>query len=196
VTVDVGAIEAALAARLSDAAFAHSVRTAETAVDMAEAYGADVGQARIAGLLHDWDREATADELVTLARARGDVHEVELAQPKLLHARTGAEGARKAFPDLPEAVYSAIEKHTIGAVEMSDLDRVVYLADMIEPSRDWPGVDELRRCVGEVPLDEMFFVGYRMSLQSLLRRNKRLHPDTVAVWNSLVSKYRRTKDRA
>jgi predicted HD superfamily hydrolase involved in NAD metabolism len=195
-TLDIEAMERALSARLSDAAFAHSVRTAETSAGLAEQYGVDVDLARVAGLLHDWDREVAADELVNSARAAGDVHEVELAQPKLLHARTGAEGVRMAFPDLPDAVYSAVEKHTIGAVEMSDLDRVVYLADMIEPSRDWPGVDELRRCVGEVPLDEMFFVGYRMSLQSLLRRNKRLHPDTVAVWNSLVSKYRRTKDRA
>ncbi len=76
---------------------------------------------------------------------------------------------------------------------MTDLDKVVYLADMIEPSRDWPGVDELRRCVGEVSLDQMFFLGYRMSLESLLRRRKRLHPDTVAVWNSLVSKNRAAK---
>jgi predicted HD superfamily hydrolase involved in NAD metabolism len=195
VTLDLGAIERALSARLSDAAFAHSVRTGETAVDLAEAYGVDVELAHVAGLLHDWDREATADELVSSARATGDVHEVELAQPKLLHARTGAEGARQAFPDLPAEIYSAIEKHTVGAVQMSDLDKVVYLADMIEPARDWPGVDELRRCVGEVSLDQMFFIGYRMSLESLLRRRKRLHPDTVAVWNSLVSNNRHAKSR-
>jgi predicted HD superfamily hydrolase involved in NAD metabolism len=194
-TVDIDAIEQALAARLSDAAFAHSVRTGETAADLAEEYGVDVELARVAGLLHDWDREVAADELVSSARATGDVHEVELAQPKLLHARTGADGARKAFPDLPAEVYSAVEKHTIGAIEMSDLDKVVYLADMIEPARDWSGVDELRRCVGEVSLDQMFFLGYRMSLESLLRRRKRLHPDTVAVWNSLVAKNRAAKSR-
>jgi predicted HD superfamily hydrolase involved in NAD metabolism len=195
-TIDIGAIERALAARLSDAAFAHSVRTGETAAELAEVYGADVELARVAGLLHDWDREATKDELVRSAQAVGDVHEVELAQPKLLHARTGAEGVRKAFPALPEPVYSAVEKHTIGSIEMSDLDKIVYLADMIEPGRDWPGVNELRRCASEVSLDQMFFIGYRMSLESLLRRRKRLHPDTVAVWNSLVSKNRSLKSRA
>ncbi len=194
-TVDIDAIEQALAARLSNAAFAHSVRTGATAADLAEEYGVDVELARVAGLLHDWDREVAADELVSSARATGDVHEVELAQPKLLHARTGADGARKAFPDLPAEVYSAVEKHTIGAIDMSDLDKVVYLADMIEPARDWAGVDELRRCVGEVSLDQMFFLGYRMSLESLLRRRKRLHPDTVAVWNSLVAKNRAAKSR-
>ena len=115
---------------------------------------------------------------------------------KLRHARTGAHGVREAFPDLPDAVYSAIERHTVGAVQMSDLDKIVYLADMIEPARDWPGVDELRRCVGEVSLDQMFFLGYRMSLESLLRRRKRLHPDTVAVWNSLVSNGRNGKGRS
>lgn len=189
-TMDLDAIERALSARLSDAAFAHSARTGETAANLAAVYGADVALARVAGLLHDWDREATAEELVTIARSHGEVHEVELMQPKLLHARTGAAGVRVAFPDLPDEVYSAVEKHTVGAVEMSDLDKVVYLADMIEPARDWPGVNELRRCVGEVSLDQMFFIGYRMSLESLLRRRKRLHPDTVAVWNSLVSNNR------
>lgn len=195
-TIDLGAIEQALAARLSDAAFAHSVRTGETAAELAQAYGVDVELARVSGLLHDWDREATAEELVSSARAAGDVHEVELAQPKLLHARTGAGGAKKAFPDLPAEVYTAIERHTVGAVDMTDLEKVVYLADMIEPARDWPDVDELRRCVGEVSLDQMFFLGYRMSLESLLRRRKRLHPDTVAVWNSLVSKNRSSKSHA
>ncbi len=194
-TVGIDAIERALSARLSDSAFAHSVRTGITAAELAETYGGDIELARVAGLLHDWDREAPAEELVASAREQGVVHEVELAQPKLLHARTGAHGIRKAFPHLPEEVYSAVRKHTVGAVEMSDLDKVVYLADMIEPARDWPGVDELRSCVGEVSLDQLFFLGYRMSVESLLRRRKHLHPDTVAVWNSLVSKNRKGKGR-
>lgn len=194
-TIDVDPIERALATRLSDAAFAHSVRTGITAAELAEVYSADVEIAWLGGLLHDWDREATSDELVKSARAQGDVHEVELAQPKLLHARTGAQGVRKAFPNLPAEVYSAVRKHTIGAIEMSDVDKIVYLADMIEPARDWPGVDELRSSVGEISLDQLFFLGYRMSIESLLRRGKRLHPDTVAVWNSLVSGHRKAKGR-
>ena len=70
---------------------------------------------------------------------------------------------------------------------MTDLDQVVYLADMIEPARDYRGVDELREAVGEVPLSELFALGYRASVMHLVRTRRRIHPETVAVWNSLVA---------
>lgn len=181
------AAERALSERLSERAYAHCERTAQAAAELAGVYGVDPDLARLAGLLHDWDRETPKHDLVADAARRGmAVSDVEHAQPKLLHARTGAAAVREAFPDLPEAVYSAVQKHTVGALEMSDLDRVVYLADMIEPGRDWPGVEELREEVGRVPLEQLFFLGYAASLGSLIARHKRLHPDTVAVWNALV----------
>lgn len=182
------AAERALSERLSADAFAHCVRTAETAAGLALEYGADVDLARLAGLLHDWDREIPKRELVAAAMERGmHVTDVEHASPKLLHARTGAAAVREEFPHLPEEVYSAVEKHTVGAPSMSDVDRIVYLADMIEPGREWPGVVELRDSVGAVTLAELFFRGYAASLHSLITRRKRLHPDTVGVWNGLVA---------
>jgi predicted HD superfamily hydrolase involved in NAD metabolism len=179
--------ERALSERLSSDAFAHCVRTAETAAGLALEYGADVEIARLAGLLHDWDREISKRELVSSALERGmHVTDVEHASPKLLHARTGAAAVRDEYPHLPEEVYSAVEKHTVGAPQMSDVDRIVYLADMIEPGREWPGVVELRDAVGVVSLPELFFRGYAASLHSLVSRRRRLHPDTVSVWNGLV----------
>lgn len=178
----------ALSARLSATAFAHCTRTAATAADLARTYGADVELARLAGLLHDWDREVPKRDLVERAQSHGiDVSDVEHAQPKLLHARTGSAAVREEFPGLPEAVYSAVEKHTLGALEMSDIDRIVYLADMLEPARDYPGVDELRAEVGRVSLGELYLDGYASSVKSLIDRRKRLHPDTVEVWNALIA---------
>ena len=81
----------------------------------------------------------------------------------------------------------AIARHTVGAPEMTDLDRVVYLADMLEPARTYRGVDKLRQAVGEVSLPELFALGYRVSVMHLLRTRRRIHPETVAVWNSLVA---------
>lgn len=193
---DFEALEAALSARLSERAFEHCVGTAETSVELAHIYGVDADEARAAGLLHDWDRETPKDQLIAHASAHGRLRDTELRQPKLLHARTGAMKLRKEFPNLPDEVYVAIERHTVGAVEMGDLDMVVYLADMIEPGRDWPGVDDLRRCVGEVSLGQLFFLGYQASLETLVRRRKRLHPDTVDVWNSLVSREKTAKRAA
>ena len=70
---------------------------------------------------------------------------------------------------------------------MSDLDMVVYLADMIEPDRGFPGVDDLREAVGTVPLPDLFALGYQHSVSHLVSARRRIHPATVAVWNTLVA---------
>ena len=174
--------------RLSAAAAAHSVRVGDTAAALADRYGVDPDNARLAGLLHDWDRERNRTELLGDAeRSHEVVDPVEREVPYLLHARTGAEGVREAFPDMPAEVLDAIAKHTVGALKMSPLDMVVYLADMIEPSRDFPGVAELREAVGSVSLEALFADAYRQSVMYLVGARKHIHPETVAVWNTYVA---------
>jgi predicted HD superfamily hydrolase involved in NAD metabolism len=178
----------ALQAHLGEKAFAHSMRVADTACELALAYGVDSESARLAGLLHDWDRELDGAELVNAATAAGiSVSEADREVPYLLHARTGAAAAREAMPGLSDEIVSAIERHTVGAADMSPLDMVVYLADMLEPARHYPGVAELRDHVGEVGLGELFAEGYQHSVAHLVAKRRRIHPDTVAVWNSLVA---------
>jgi predicted HD superfamily hydrolase involved in NAD metabolism len=178
----------AVQARLEHKAAKHSQRVATAAVALASAYGVDVDSARLAGLLHDWDRETSPDDLLAEAQQAGlELTDAEAANPHLLHARTGAIGARNAFPGLSDDVVQAISRHTIGAVDMTPLDMVVYLADMIESRRDYPGVGELRDAVGTVPLAELFARGYQQSVRHLVDARKRIHPETVAVWNRLVA---------
>lgn len=180
--------ERAVLARLGEAAASHSLRTAETAAALASTYGVDEDKARLGGLLHDWDRERKKRDLVALAREEGiPVTEADEAAPKLLHARTGAAGASAALPGLPADVVQAIARHTVGAPDMTDLDKVVYLADMMEPARHFPGVEELRSAVGVLTLDELFALGYQQSIVHLVTARKRLHPDTVSVWNAIVA---------
>lgn len=178
----------AVRARLGDEAYGHSVRVAETAAELAAVYGVDVEHARLAGLLHDWDRELPRDGLVTAARDAGiTVTPADEAAPYLLHSRTGAHAIAEALPGLPDVVVRAVSRHTIGAVDASDLDKVVYLADTIEPARTHRGVKKLRAAVGVVPLSELYFLGVRQSLLHVIRSRRRLHPDSVAVWNALVA---------
>lgn len=180
--------EQAVKERLGEAAAGHSLRTAHTAEVLANTYGVDAESARLAGLLHDWDRERKKRDLVAAAREAGiPVTAADEAAPKLLHAKTGAAGARAALPGLPADVVQAIERHTVGAADMTDLDKIVFLADMIEPARDFPGVQELRAGIGALSLDQLFALGYQQSLMHLVVARKRLHPDTVAVWNSIVA---------
>lgn len=174
--------------RLGERDALHSLRVAQTAAGLAETYGADVEQARLAGLLHDWDRNRPPGELLGAALDAGmDVTPVDEAVPYLLHAYTGAAGLATVFPELPAEVLQAVARHTVGAPGMTDLDQVVYLADMIEPHREYPGVDKLRDAVGTASLDELFTLGYQLSLMHLVRDHRRIHPDTVDVWNGLVA---------
>jgi len=180
-----------LSSRLGPDSVSHSVRVAETAATLAVMYGADEQTARLAGLLHDWDREIAHAELLESARAREiPVSDEDVSHPYLLHARTGAESLSRTFPDLPSEVLSAVERHTVGAAQMNDIDKIVYVADMIEPYRDFDGVDDLREVVGTVDLDELFARGYQQSVTYLVSQRKQIHPDTVVVWNAHVARGR------
>ncbi len=184
--------EEALRERLSPGALAHSQRVAHAAAELAGVYDVDVDEARLAGLLHDWHRDLDDDSLLVQAEALGvRVSDVDIAIPYLLHARTGSASLASAFPALPRSVLDAVERHTVGASDMTDLDRVVYLADMLEPGRKHAPLDGLRDDIGKVPLTELFERAYAASLQHLVERRRLIHPDTVAVWNSLARAGRR-----
>jgi len=178
----------ALTSRLSPESLAHSVRASQTAGALAVVYGADEATARLAGLLHDWDRDSDHGVLLDSARTSGiEVSATDGAHPYLLHARTGAQGLSRAMPGLSADVLDAVARHTIGGAQMSDIDKIVYLADMLEPERDFEGVDDLREVVGTVSLDELFAQGYQHSMMHLVRERKQIHPESLAVWNAHVA---------
>lgn len=180
---------AALESRLTRKATVHSVSVGEEAARLAAIYGIDEQAARMAGLLHDWSRDAGGTALRESAERRGiPVTPVDEAVPYLLHAAVGAAELKEAFPGLDDAIVRAVERHTVGARDMTPLDMVVYLADMIEPGRSFEGVDHLRELVGTMPLEQLFAEAYAASIRHLVARHKRLHPATVQTWNSIVAR--------
>jgi predicted HD superfamily hydrolase involved in NAD metabolism len=182
----------ALAARLSVPALAHCERVAETAAGLAERFGVDVEAARLAGLLHDWGRDIPAEELLRIAETRGiPVTEADRAVPYLLHGEVAAAELREVFPGLDDEITHAVACHTFGSTSMSELDRIVYIADTIEPSRDQPGVDKLRRIAAEESLDDTFVAAYARSITHIVKRRRPLHPNTVSVWNAVLAEARR-----
>jgi predicted HD superfamily hydrolase involved in NAD metabolism len=165
---------------------------AETAARIATAYGVDVAQARLAGLLHDWSKETPAADLVSSARRCNiPVTETDLSVPYLLHAPVGAVEVREAVSGIDETVLRAIAAHTCGAPEMSNLDMVVYIADAIEPGRTHDGVKALRGAIGSVPLRELFARTYTASFRHLIDKRRCVHPVTTKVWNALVAEVKR-----
>jgi predicted HD superfamily hydrolase involved in NAD metabolism len=185
--VDLSEVRALLANRLDERGYAHSVAVADTAARLADEYGVDREEAYLAGLLHDWARDDDESTLRSEADRLGiEPTTADEAVPYLLHARTGAAAVRERFPDLPGRVIAAIERHTFGAADMSDLDRVVYLADVLEPARDTPAANELRHEVGRIELAELYERAYAASLEHLVRGRRRIHPATAEAWNAII----------
>ncbi len=122
-----------------DHRYEHVVRVARCGDALAQRHGLDAAKARIAGLLHDLARLYPAQRLIEESQARGiPIGAFERAHPTVLHAPLGAALAKELFGVEDRQILSAIEKHTLGAADMSPLDCVVYLADSLEPHRTFP----------------------------------------------------------
>lgn len=186
--VDERLSETALRKRLSASDWKHSVRVSKAAVELAERFGVDARKAEIAGLLHDYARGIPKGELPRSAAELGiEVDDVARQFPYLLHAEVGARLAASELGIEDEDVLEAIANHTVGRPRMSNLEKIVYLADMIEPERAFKGVEELRR-VAASDLDVAFRLGYAQSFAHLVEAGKLIHPRTVEVWNWLNRK--------
>lgn len=177
-----------LQSRLKKNRFAHSIGVANTAVQLAKKFGADEEKAYIAGLLHDCAREFENESLPDEARKRGiKIGEVEKFMPLLLHAYIGAEMARDVYGVDDEEIFSAIYRHTVGAKNMSALDKIIYFADMIEPNRDYPGVEKLRALPETSDnLDEIILTALNESIIFVAQKNSPIHPDTIDARNFLI----------
>ena len=177
----------ALSRRLKRSRYEHSLGVADMAAFLARRFGEDEAKARTAGLLHDCAREFPNEAMRAEADARGVSYgAVEASMPLLLHAPLGALLAREKYGADDEAVLRAIARHTVGGAAMTALDKIVYFADMVEPTRDYPGVEELRRLMREVDLDEMTLAGLTRSIAFVLEKGHLIHPDTVLARNELL----------
>ena len=123
---------------------AHAIGVCETARQMARQFGADEALAARAGILHDVTKALTgAQQLLLAEKYEVRLTDFERQNRQLLHAKTGAAIARTLFGEC-KAVCSAITYHTTGKTDMTTLEKIIYLADMIEPNRTYPGVDAIR----------------------------------------------------
>ena len=178
-----------LQSRLKPSRFQHSLGVSETAVTLAKRFGVDEEKARIAGLLHDCARQYPNDELIAEAAIRGiAIGDVERETPLLLHADIGARLVAEEYGVEDEEIQQAIARHTVGGSNMSDLDKIVYFADMIEPNRDYPDVHRLRQLAAEGTLDEMVLAGLSQSISFIVNQGKLLHLGTIIARNELVLK--------
>ena len=165
----------------------HVIGCSETAAKLAELYGENAVEARRAGILHDITKALNGSEQLHLCEKYDIIlNQFERNYPKLLHAKTGAAIARCVFGE-SEVIADAINWHTTGKAHMTTMEKIVYLADYMEPNRNFEGVDELRRLTYK-DLDAALHLGLQMSVEQLNRRGLEVDPNSLAALHSLEDK--------
>ena len=157
---------------------AHVLGCRDTAVELARRWGADENDAARAALLHDITKALDGPLQLTLCHAYGIILDHFAAHnPKTLHALTGSYVAQRIFGE-NAAVVSAIASHTTGKANMNVLEKIIYVADYMEPNRDFPGVDELRD-LARTDLDKALKTGLEMTLAMLRQQGKEISPESL-----------------
>ena len=155
----------------------HVLGCRDTAVELAKRWGADETDAARAGILHDVTKALDGPLQLTLCAEYGTIlTDFEIKYPKTLHALTGALVAERIFGE-NEAVVNAIRHHTTGKADMSLLEKIIYVADYMEPNRDFPGVEDLRRLAFS-DLDGALKLGLQMTLEHLKRQGAEVSPES------------------
>ena len=177
-------------AMLKPSRVAHVIGCEAEAVQLAKRWGEDPENAAEAGILHDITKKLVLSDQLILCRKYGIINDnAEERNFKLLHAKTGAAVARALF-GISDEVYNAIRWHTTGKPDMTLLEKIIYMADYIEPNRDFPGVEELRKLAYE-DLDKAMALGLEMSLEDIKSSGQEPYKDTVEAfewYSQLVNK--------
>ena len=155
----------------------HVLGCRDTAVELARRWGADETDAARAGMLHDITKALDGPLQLTVCQEYGKILDAfSRKYPKTLHALTGSLVAERIFGENPQVV-AAIRNHTTGRADMSLLETIIYVADYMEPNRDFPGVEELR----ELAFTDIYAalkLGLRMTLDHLARQGSEVSPET------------------
>ena len=177
--------------------YEHSLRVFETALKMADHFHTDVKAVAVAALIHDCGRQISKEDSVARAKELGiPVDPVEEAQPILLHAKLGVYYAvHKYGVDANNTeILDAIRYHSTGTADMTDTAKIVFLADLIEPGRDFEGVEEIREASFQ-DLDRGMLLSYDNTIRYLLEDGLLIHPDAIAGYNQLAAKFKKGKKR-
>jgi len=184
--VDYDQIAAKLSQVLSTKRFQHSLGVSRTAANLASRYAVDTASAKMAGLLHDCARAIPSKNLLQMAKSFDIViNDVERCQPILLHGPLGARLAQTEYGISDPQILRAIALHTTGGSDLTNLEKIIYLADSIEPGRDFSGVDKLRR-LAAVNLDVAMLAAYDQSLYYVIEQGVLIHPATIEGRNYLL----------
>mgnify|MGYP006361260177 FL=1 len=176
----------AVQSQMSQKRFQHVLGVEQTAVELAEKYGASNEAASIAALTHDYAKERSDKEMQELIyREQFDLELLEYGS-NIWHGPLGAFLVEQELGISDSDILNAIKYHTIGAPEMTILEQVIYVADYIEPGRNFPSVEKARKIAAE-NLQAAVQYETKQTLQHLIGKNRKIYPKTIATYNKWVA---------
>jgi len=171
--------------RLSERRYAHTIRVADTAEHLAETHNLDPERTRLAALIHDAAREMKKDKYLRVAEEWNIPYgDFERENPKLLHGPVAAELSRRELGVEDGEILDAVREHTVGRAEMGDISLALYLADKIEPERDYPSMEKIRE-MAENDLRAATTEALRTAIAFGEMRGKTVHPASREALNWL-----------
>ena len=173
--------------RMSEQRFKHVLGVEETAVALAKKYGASPEKASIAALTHDYAKERPDEEFKMVIVRDGFDPELLNYNNAIWHGLVGASFVERELGITDAEILHAIRVHTTGAAKMSLLDKIIYVADYIEPGRDFPGVQDARASAW-ADLDEAVAFETKHTLAHLLAQEQQIYPKTIETYNYWVAK--------
>lgn len=166
--------------------FQHVLGVEEAALALAAQYGCDTRKASLAALLHDYAKEVENQVFIDLI-AKYDLDKDLLNwDNNIWHGVVGAYKIAEDFGLKDPEIFQAIQRHTVGASQMTLLDKVLYVADYIEPNRDFPGVEEARR-LAKCDLDQAVAYETAQTIAYLAKKWIPIHPQTLETYNGYVA---------
>ncbi|SFI62633.1 putative HD superfamily hydrolase of NAD metabolism [Paenibacillus sp. UNC496MF] len=184
---------AAVKAEMPERRWTHTLGVMATSVVLAERFGGDPERAERAAILHDVAKYWQTARMETIIREQHMPEELLHYDKELWHAPVGAFVARRDYGvDDPE-ILDAIRYHTSGREGMTRMDKIVCLADYMEPGREFPGVAHIRE-LAEHSLEQALIAGFDSTISYLLQQGKRIFPLTVAARNDLILRLREAEE--
>lgn len=172
--------------QVSEKRFKHILGVEQASLELARANDYELEKASVAALVHDYAKERSDSEFKALIVQTGLEQDLLNWNNFIWHGVVGAEIIKKELKITDEEILNAVRRHTVGAKEMTMLDQIVYVADYIEPGRDFPGVDQARQLAAESLRAAVEFET-KHTLLYLMNNDKTIYPAAILTYNAYVA---------
>lgn len=171
--------------QMRDKRYIHTIGVMETAIELAKQYGVDEEKAEMAAIFHDYAKCRPVSEMEEIIKRENLPKDLLLYNKELWHAPVGAYLVEREVGITDADILQAITYHTSGHEQMTMLDKVIYVADYIEPGRKFPGVEEARKLARE-DLNQALLYALKHTIQFLMEKNQTIYPLTFQTYNAVI----------